>query len=216
MKSNNHLPSMKILMIVILGFFLFLPVINAEKVNNAISIDVSCSNSTYANISYIKYKSDSYYIVNSEKQMTKNGNWYNYSIDSSLNNRTEDIEYSYHCDVNGIDVSAGDIIKITSTGLNGTMFLIILSTILAFAFLIISLFGNTEFFLFVSGCLFLVDGMFIMIFGLNDILNFYTRTIAFISIGVGLLLALGSYLDSEGFGTNTSSETGDDYDYYEE
>jgi len=205
------------LFIIVFGLLIVgnITLIKAEAVDKLLDITVSCSNSTYANISYIKYISDSTYIINSETIMTKKGNKYNYTISSNLNNRTENLEYSYHCDVNGIDVSSGDIINITSTGLNGTLLLIILVTVLSFCFLILSLFGNTEFFLFVSGCLFLLDGIFMMIFGLNDIMNWYTRSIAFVSLGVGLLLTIGSYLDSDGFGSMKENIV-DNYDYFEE
>lgn len=63
----------------------------------------------------------------------------------------------------------------------------------AFLFLILSIFGNTEYFLYVSGVCFLVAGIYIMIFGLITINDWYSRAISFVSLGTGLLLMIGAY-----------------------
>jgi hypothetical protein len=96
--------------------FLNILLVSAEKIDTDLSISIQCTNSTYANLSYAKYILDSRYLIDSEDVMTKNGAYYNYTIDYLLINQTGTLEYGYHCDLNGIDTVAGNKIYISLMG----------------------------------------------------------------------------------------------------
>ena len=69
-----------------------------------------------------------------------------------------------------------------------------------------SIFGNTEFFLFVSGSLFILSGILGMIYGISSLSETYTRLISFVTIGIGLLFIIGAYLDYGNFGKDEQDE----------
>ena len=45
---------------------------------------------------------------------------------------------------------------------------------------------------FISGVMFIVLGVYVMIYGVGDISDIYTRTISFVSIGLGLMFSIAS------------------------
>lgn len=77
---------------------------------------------------------------------------------------------------------------------NTSMFFIILIYCLGIIFLICTLFVNEEFFVYISGLLFLIGGIYIMINGLDILSDLYSRSIAYISIGIGFLFTIGAYI----------------------
>lgn len=83
---------------------------------------------------------------------------------------------------------------ITSTGQDGSMFYIILITSLAIIFLIVTLFVDEEFFVYISGVLFLVGGIYLMINGLDVLNDTNTRYLSYIYLGIGMLFTLGAYI----------------------
>lgn len=113
--KNKIIVCLLIMLILGISFFGIKKVL-AEQVNKDLIINIQCSNSTYANISSIMYKPNSTYITKGEYSMTKSGTNYNYTLNSTLNNKIGTLEVNYHCDVNGIDTTAGYLIDITTTG----------------------------------------------------------------------------------------------------
>jgi len=83
---------------------------------------------------------------------------------------------------------------ITSTGAGGSMFYIILITALAVIFLIATLFVDEEFFVYLSGVLFLIGGIYLMINGLDVLNDINTRYLAYIYLGIGILFTVGAYI----------------------
>jgi hypothetical protein len=122
--------------ILLLMLVMILPLINAEKVNSNISIDFSCSNSTYGNISYIKNIVTSEYLIYTETTTTKKGNHYNYTLPSSLNNKIGVLEVVYHCDIDGKDTNSGYRIDITGNGKSEPDGVIIVLFIIVFLILV--------------------------------------------------------------------------------
>ncbi len=104
------------LFFLILITFLVLPLISAERIDNPLSISVQCTNSTYSNISYVKYVLDSVYLIDTETAMVKQGNFYNHTIAAEKINQTGTLEYGYHCDLNGDDTSAGNTVFVSLMG----------------------------------------------------------------------------------------------------
>lgn len=103
-------------LIVFAFLLLLLPLSSGEKVDTDLALISQCTNSTYSNLTYARYISDSVYLVSSEKVMTKNGIYYNYTIPAVNNTKVGTIEYGYRCDVNGEEVSAGNQVFVSLMG----------------------------------------------------------------------------------------------------
>ena len=92
-----------------------------------------------------------------------------------------------------------------------TVFLI--AIISAAGLLLIAFILKNYIFSFISGAAFLVAGVYTMLYGFGDISNDFTRMIAVIIIGIGLITSVVSALDLLG---DVSGEGDDDYVYEEE
>lgn len=124
--------------------------VSAEKVNTDLNLDIQCSNSTYLNITYIKSLVDSEKIIDDETQTTKSGNHYNYTLDSSLNNKITTLEIGYHCDLNGEDGNYGYLVDISLSGYDVDMqriytYIFFLLICLLLTFLSIKIFKDNKF-----------------------------------------------------------------------
>jgi len=92
-------------------------------------------------------------------------------------------------------------IEIKSTSLTFLIFIYALAII----FFISTLIVDEEFLVYISGVLFLVGGIYIMINGLEDINDLYSRTISYVSVGIGMLFTIGAYVFN-----SYSGRTGDE------
>lgn len=83
-------------------------------------------------------------------------------------------------------------IKITPTGdvrdIDYFIFLAIASVIV----LAIGYFLENEYIGFLAGILFLITGIYSMIYGISDLADFYTRAVALISVGLGIIFIIAS------------------------
>lgn len=194
-KKSNSKAKLHMWCLVLVAVMVFvLPLVSAEKINTPIDINIHCSNSTYLNISYIKYTSDSYYILNKTTSSVNLGNGdYRYTINQNLNNRTGDIEYTYVCDINGVQNGFGNIINVS---LYNSAWIWITLTVIAFLFLFGSFIVDEELLIYLSGIFFLGDGIYIMIYGIDvlSVSDLSTKIITYSFIGIGLLFTLGAYV----------------------
>jgi len=199
---------MKKIYILFAMILLSLTFVSAEKINTPIDLNIHCSNSTYLNISYIKYTDNSYYILNKTTSTNSLGNGdYKYTINQSLNNRTGNIEYTYICDLNGQQNGFGNIINIS---LNNSKWIWITLMIIAFLFLFGSFIIDEEILIYLSGLFFLINGIYIMINGMDilTISDLTTKLVSFSFIGLGMLFTLGAYVFNK---FSNSRETEDEY-----
>lgn len=76
------------------------------------------------------------------------------------------------------------------------LFPLILLLVMAFVFLGATLVVDEPIFVYVSGVLFLIVGIYTMINGIGDydIKNIVVKTISFVSLGLGVLLTIGAYI----------------------
>lgn len=178
--------------ILILGIFLlaFAPFVNATLPDIAsgecITIKTILNTSTI-NISTISYPNQT--IAVSNKLMNKTAQTFTYLFcdTNTLGN------YIYDYFDNEGNVYVNDF-NVTSTGASGFNLYLILLTSLAVIFFIASLFVPEEFFVYISGILFLVGGIYLMINGLNVINNTNTRYLSYVYLGIGLLFTIGAYI----------------------
>jgi len=71
---------------------------------------------------------------------------------------------------------------------------IIIGTVLAVIFLFFSIVTPEEFFVYISGLFFLIEGIYIMINGFSLVNDANTRMFAFIYLGMGILFTVGAYV----------------------
>ena len=82
--------------------------------------------------------------------------------------------------------------SITTTGNDAPYTIPLFIGLAAFILLIISFLIKNNYIAAIAGMFFIVLGIYLMIYGLGIISDFYTQTLAYVSLGVGLLLLLAS------------------------
>jgi len=117
--------------------------------------------------------------------------------------------------------------KVTTTGSTGSssLWISLILVIFSIIFLIISIILDNEYLGFITGVLFLVSGIYVMIYGFGNMADMYTRAIGMVLIAIGLLIffisAFYAYDDPEatGFkrllGLEDKSEPYDETDHYQ-
>jgi hypothetical protein len=147
-----------------------------------------CDNCTYVNISSVTFPNST--IDTIEAQMTKNGVDYNYTYC-----QTVDLgEYLYKVCGDKDGTFECEVIKfsVTPTGDERGFGMFLVLIIFAVSCFIISLSADIEFLTFFSGILFLLSGIYAMIYGVGDLADLYTRGIAAVSLGMGLVFIVAS------------------------
>ena len=91
--------------------------------------------------------------------------------------------YSYS-NTEPIDITTG------GDSSNITMTAVIVLLVFSFSLFILALLTENEYVGFISGLLFSVTGVFVMIYGFGNLANIYTQAIAYVSLGWGLILVL--------------------------
>ncbi len=193
----------KIILTILLGMFL-ISLVAAEvqtlgtfKRYECVGLIQTCSNCTYNNISNVIYPDSS--VALSENVMTKVNTNYNYTFC----NTSELGEYI----VNGFGNPDGEKttwnynLFITETGITDKSILdnplLIVLVALGIIFLFIGIKTETIWLGFMSAIMFLLGGIYMTIYGLNDITNMYTQGIGISIIGIGIIIMFVSV--NEGF-----------------
>lgn len=191
MKTLINMKSGSVLLALTIICMVFIPLVLAENIGtfkqyDCISLHQICSNCTFVNITSIKYPNGQ--VVNINSVMTKVGTDYNYTFcnSSDLGN------YLYNTCGNkdGTFVCENLEYTITTTGDTQGNTLPIFLLILAFVLMGISIFTSNEYLAFFSGCVFVIVGVYMMVFGLGFVADMYTQTMAYVCIGIGILLII--------------------------
>lgn len=184
--------------IFILTFMLlfgFVSAVNVEqepiKINQyqPITLNQICANSTYSNITSGFIDGTNIQLINSDTPMTLNGsNTYRYVwTNTSLTGKY----YFYGiCDEDGTEKVWGLSYQVKSS----SNYFFILLICLASLFFVATLFVNEEFFVYISGVLYLVAGIYSMINGIDIVNDWYSRAISYVLIGIGFLFTIGAYI----------------------
>jgi len=196
----------KLLLTIILGIFLIslanaaIPDLGNFKRFECIDLPQTCPDCTYNNISKIT-NADSVTVL-TEVVMQKDGTYYNYTFC----NTTTLGEYI----INGYGDEGGTLdtweyrLTITETGVedksifDNAILIVLIS--LALIFLGIGIKTGTIWLGFMSAIMFVLGGIYMTIYGLNDITNMYTQGIGITIIGVGITILFVSV--HEGFFDN--------------
>lgn len=148
-----------------------------------------CSSSAICNIT-IQYPNATLLVDN--KEMTNQLSFHSYSIYPTANG----IYFAAMICYDGADTGSDTFyFKVTPTGDEQGFGLFIVLIISSAVLLFVSyLFSNdaSNYLAFLSGVFFMIAGIYSMIYGINDVANLYTRTVAIISIGLGFIFMFAS------------------------
>ncbi len=185
----------KIILTMLLGVFLLGNILALEcdgnnigtfKPESNINLMQTCDACTYVTLNSINYPNSTIVYINTN--MTQSGVNYNYTFNTNVNG---DYYYTVFGDKNGLISSEVFCFRV---GDEFGYWFILIGTILAIIFFIASLTTPEEFFVYISGVLFLIEGIYIMINGFSLVNDVNTRMIAIVYLGIGLLFTLGAYI----------------------
>ena len=157
------------------------------KQNDCISLYQLCDNCTYVNITSITYPNSTLTSIN--EAMTKVGVDYNYTFCTSV---LGDYSYKVCGDKDGAFQCEVINFNLTPTGDNrgfGIFLILIFASIIMFGG---SFYLDFDWGIFLGGVLFTLSGIYAMIYGIGDLADLYTRGIAIISIGLGIVFSVAS------------------------
>lgn len=176
---------------IILFMFSFASSYEPHKQNTELQFSFTSNNATACNVSTVNTPNG---VISINQESTRSGQTFNNTIDSGNFSTLGNYCFNIVC-TDGSQVETGSICReISSTGTQGSMFYIILLTTLAAIFLLTTLFVDEEFFVYISGVLWLVGGIYLMINGLDVLNDVNTRYLSYVYLGIGFLFTLGAYI----------------------
>jgi len=191
---------MKIKIILMIMLILLIPTVLAVeslgvfKLNQNIDLMQTCSNCSSVNITSVLYPNSTIMIEN--KIMTKDGTKYNYALNSSyvtvpgqyIVNGVGDLNgenkvWSYNFDVNPTG-------RIETSILNNPMLIIL--GLIGLGLVIFGAAKGIPWFGFIGSIMFLLLGVYTMIYGFNNITSMYTRGVSITILGMGIIFMFAS------------------------
>jgi len=158
------------------------------KQYDCVTLPQICGNCTYTNISSITYPNSSQAV--GQVGMTKNGTEYNYLFcDTST---LGEYKVKGYYDKNGIVDVWNYPLEVTTTGQQNNNTVPLFFALGGFIIFIVAIFTRNLYIGFISGTVFIVLGIYLMIFGLGTMADFYTQTLSYVSLGFGLLIFLSA------------------------
>jgi hypothetical protein len=194
MKSKNiyKIYSLFIFLIVImfmqLTFVSAIETLGTFKQSDCVQLIQTCSNCSYNNISSVLYPNSTQAL--GQVAMVKTGTNFVYtfcntsSLGSYIVNGFGDVEGT-------LTVWAYDF-EITTTGNSNNNTIPLFLALGGFIILIFAFALKNNYLGFMSGILFIILGIYVIIYGLGFISDLYTQTVGYVSIGMGLFIFLAS------------------------
>lgn len=174
-------------------FFAFIGMANAEivvqtlgtiKSGDQVRLVQVCTNSTYSNITSVLYPNSTN--VTGEISMNKIGNEYNYIF-----TKTQPLGryiVNTHCNENGVDTLAPYDFKVTATGSEYGLYILIILLLAGVVALSLGLYERNAYWGFAAGSLLLISGIFLIINGIDIERNDWTRMAGFTVLGFALMI----------------------------
>ncbi|HDZ19296.1 hypothetical protein LCGC14_1712310 [marine sediment metagenome] len=165
------------------------------KQNDCIEIIQTCPDCTYNNISRVLYPNKTT-IALSNVAMDKDDTYYNYTFcsTSALGNYI----VNGYGDLGGTKTSWVYDFEVTTTGKQSNLPIPIFLLIASVTLFITGIILKSPPFGFFAGVLFVIVGMYMMIYGFGDIADLYTQALALVTLGFGsiiMILAGFSWMD---------------------
>jgi hypothetical protein len=218
---------MKKILTLVIGLFLLIELVSAVTNNDVSyffkkgeSFDIKrecfyngapCDHSVFNCNVTIYYTNNSIFVNN--QIMTGQDTFYNYTIYDT----TQPIGF-YRCSMHCTDgVNSGSEIfyfKINQSGDNRNLSLFLILSFSSIILLFLAVVWQQEYIGFIAGALFIVTGIYVMIYGFADLADDYTRAIAYVCIGIGLIceVSAGYKIAEETGFANGEYAGGIDYD----
>lgn len=184
----------KILIFLLMGIFL-LTVVAAEpkyvgKQYNDINLVETCVVGGFpCDASYlcnITISDPNLNVIVLNSPMTRNDTMYSYVFEST--DLLGDYEYNTYC-VNGtFSGNKGETLSVTTTGREQNIMIILLLLFCSLGLFLLALYMKNHAVGFLAGLLFSVSGVYAMIYGIGNLSDLYTRSIA------GVIIAFGGFV----------------------
>jgi len=146
----------------------------------------NCAATAICNIS-VTFPNGTFMVEN--KPMTNTGNGMpNYTLPTS--GVIGEHNYKQTCTQSGLSADDSGVITITTTGIGSNNKIPIFLIIFAVTLLIFGIILEQPTMGFFSGILFLMVGMYLMIYGFGDIADLYTQAFALIIIALGIIITI--------------------------
>ena len=199
--SGEDTTTMKYWLVYAFALLLLLPamtsaqdVIGTFKQGTAIELTQVCTNDTSlcdeCNVSTVKYPNGT--VAARDLTMTKRTNDFNVTLPAQNTSALGTYNVLGHCKSGTQFQSWSYSFDVTTTGDGNAMIFIILFLLISFGLFMMGMYLHNEYLIFISGTGLIVTGMYIMIYGLGNLQNLYTRMIAFITLGLGLFFAIAA------------------------
>lgn len=196
---------MKNKLLLILFILLLIPIVSANsynfKQNAGADLKVSCFDDnnilcTAATSCHITIISPDSTTLVSNGSMTRGVVFYNYTLISSQTSVLGQYSAVVYCS-GGTDAYTQFNYLITQDGIdmgnnNNLLLLLILGAVI---FLVLGFIFEAKIFGIISGAMFIVVGIYIMIYGIYSLSNLYTRSLSYVAIGVGIILWVATAID---------------------
>ena len=161
--------------------------IGTVKQFDCITLPQTC-NCTWNNITTIMFPDKSFIIINGA--MARDGTYFNYTY---CNTSVVGLYI-----VNGVGDKDAVItpfnyfFEVTTTGNDYPYTIPLFLGLAGFILLILAFIMKNNYIGFISGILFIVLGIYVLVYGLGVMSDFYTQSIAYVTLGFGLLIFLAS------------------------
>ena len=174
-----------------------------------------CSSCSYNNISAVLYPDSTQAL--GQVAMTRIGTKYNYTIDAGTINQLGTYIVNGFGDLDGASTVWSYTFEVTTTGQKQTSILenpmIIILSIVGILLIIFGISLGFSWMGFIGSIMFILAGIYTMIYGFNNTTNFYTQGIALVIIGIGaVFLIISSYDWIYSSGGNDNSDDGEEED----
>jgi hypothetical protein len=169
------------------------------KPNQQVTLIQTCQNCSYVNLTGIYSRSASNFSLLGEFVMIKNGTVYSYIPTIQLSQG----EYSY-CTKGDVDgtIETQCVNFTIGRGIMIPSFLIVLGIL----FLALGIYNREYLLGFASGTFLSMAGVYVLIYGLGSFNDLYTRTIAYVSLFMGLIISFASAYEVIPFGEGGDSD----------
>lgn len=207
----------KIIIMTMLLLLVIIPIVNAQIVVPTVSSEPYlkqntpatlplpctiggsyCSNTATCNTTILNPNSD---ILYNSFPMTQNGVTFEINLTASDTSVLGEYQFNVVCCDLGSCASRNLRFHVTPTGDSRGNTVILLLLIGSFLLLLFAFYIHNEFVGFFAGAGFLVSGIYAMINGVAGLNDFYTQTVSYVSLGIGLIICItAGYEASKGFG----------------
>lgn len=195
---DKQKPMKKIILTMIVGLFLLTLAsagssLGEVKQFDCIDLYQTCPSCSYVNLTAVKYPNTTVWVTDLE--MTKTGTEYNYTFCGT--DTTGEYFYTVKGDKSGTETSETISFNVTPLGKLGvTIFLVVL----AFGFIGLGMGLKIPPLGFIGSILLILAGMYVMIYGLSDVTNLYTKGAAIALLGLGFILMIAASYEWLSFG----------------